>query len=81
MRSGRQVGCDSTPSPPRHAARCHIRSPACLFSQAVSEPAARFGSTPLVMATLNGHTECVHYLLEEGADVEQRNKWATGGCW
>ncbi|CAE7492934.1 CTTNBP2, partial [Symbiodinium necroappetens] len=24
---------------------------------------------------LNGHTECVHYLLEEKADVEQRNKF------
>eukprot|EP00913_Durusdinium_trenchii_P003438 g3183.t1 len=36
---------------------------------------ARFGSQPLVMATLNGHTECVHYLLEERADVEQRNKF------
>jgi len=34
-----------------------------------------FGSQPLVIATLNGHTECVHYLLEEKADVEQRNKF------
>eukprot|EP00933_Yihiella_yeosuensis_P060586 TRINITY_DN63337_c0_g1_i1.p1 TRINITY_DN63337_c0_g1~~TRINITY_DN63337_c0_g1_i1.p1 ORF type:complete len:523 (+),score=117.93 TRINITY_DN63337_c0_g1_i1:33-1571(+) len=34
-----------------------------------------FGSQPLLIATLNGHTEVVHYLLEEQADVEQRNKF------
>jgi len=34
-----------------------------------------FGSPPLVIASLHGHTECVHYLLEERAEIEQRNKF------
>lgn len=34
-----------------------------------------FGSTPLTIACLHGHTECVHYLLEEKAELEQRNKF------
>lgn len=38
-------------------------------------PHPEFGSQPLLIATLNAHTECVHFLLEETADVEQRNKF------
>lgn len=34
-----------------------------------------FGSTPLTIACLHGHLECVHYLLEEKAELEQRNKF------
>eukprot|EP00434_Breviolum_minutum_P029768 symbB.v1.2.026318.t1/scaffold2620.1/size74715/2 len=48
---------------------------ACAEGAKLDVPHPEFGSQPLVMATLNGHTECVHYLLEERADVEQRNKF------
>lgn len=34
-----------------------------------------FGSTPLVIACLNGHIECAHCLLESRADLEARNKF------
>lgn len=38
-------------------------------------PHPEFGSPPLVIATLHGHTEVVHFLLEEGAEIEQRNRF------
>uniref|UniRef100_A0A8C1WYU2 Ankyrin repeat domain 28b n=1 Tax=Cyprinus carpio TaxID=7962 RepID=A0A8C1WYU2_CYPCA len=31
--------------------------------------------TPLMLAVLGGHTDCVHLLLSEGASVEARDKW------
>mmetsp|Transcript_46246 Transcript_46246/g.100536 ORF Transcript_46246/g.100536 Transcript_46246/m.100536 type:complete len:510 (+) Transcript_46246:58-1587(+) len=48
---------------------------ACLEGSALDVPHPEFGSPPLVIAALHGHTECVHYLLEERAAIEQRNKF------
>jgi len=48
---------------------------ACAEGAKLDVPHPEFGSQPLVIATLNGHTECVHFLLEEGAEIEQRNKF------
>mmetsp|Transcript_96318 Transcript_96318/g.281405 ORF Transcript_96318/g.281405 Transcript_96318/m.281405 type:complete len:513 (-) Transcript_96318:107-1645(-) len=48
---------------------------ACAEGAKLDVPHPEFGSPPLIIATLNGHTECVHYLLEEGAEMEQRNKF------
>eukprot|EP00929_Paragymnodinium_shiwhaense_P047138 TRINITY_DN23913_c0_g1_i1.p1 TRINITY_DN23913_c0_g1~~TRINITY_DN23913_c0_g1_i1.p1 ORF type:complete len:534 (+),score=115.37 TRINITY_DN23913_c0_g1_i1:58-1659(+) len=50
-----------------HAARCEGAQ------LGVAHP--EFGSPPLVIAALHGHLECVHYLLEEDADIEIRNKF------
>uniref|UniRef100_A0A8C1B9J1 Ankyrin repeat domain 28b n=1 Tax=Cyprinus carpio carpio TaxID=630221 RepID=A0A8C1B9J1_CYPCA len=33
------------------------------------------GQTPLMLAVLGGHTDCVYLLLSEGASVEARDKW------
>uniref|UniRef100_A0A672L4H5 Ankyrin repeat domain 28 n=1 Tax=Sinocyclocheilus grahami TaxID=75366 RepID=A0A672L4H5_SINGR len=33
------------------------------------------GQTPLMLAVLGGHTDCVYILLSEGASVEARDKW------
>lgn len=48
---------------------------ACAEGAKLDVPHPEFGSQPLVIATLHGHTECVHYLLEEKAEMEQRNKF------
>ncbi|CAK0901064.1 unnamed protein product [Prorocentrum cordatum] len=48
---------------------------ACAEGARLDVPHPEFGSQPLLIATLNGHTECVHYLLEERAEIEQRNKF------
>mmetsp|Transcript_89685 Transcript_89685/g.238257 ORF Transcript_89685/g.238257 Transcript_89685/m.238257 type:complete len:513 (-) Transcript_89685:193-1731(-) len=47
----------------------------CAEGAKLDVPHPEFGSQPLLIATLNGHTECVHYLLEEKAEIEQRNKF------
>lgn len=31
--------------------------------------------TPLMLAVLGGHTDCVYLLLSKGASVEARDKW------
>lgn len=31
--------------------------------------------TPLMLAVLNGHTECVYSLLSHGASVENQDRW------
>lgn len=31
--------------------------------------------TPLMLAVLGGHTDCVHSLLNKGASVEAKDKW------
>lgn len=31
--------------------------------------------TPLMLAVLNGHTECVYSLLSQGASVENQDRW------
>uniref|UniRef100_A0A667YM70 Uncharacterized protein n=1 Tax=Myripristis murdjan TaxID=586833 RepID=A0A667YM70_9TELE len=33
------------------------------------------GQTPLMLAVLSGHTECVYSLLSQGASVEARDRW------
>lgn len=33
------------------------------------------GQTPLMMAVLSGHTECVYSLLSQGASVESQDRW------
>jgi len=48
---------------------------ACAEGAKVDVPHPEFGSPPLIIATLNGHSECVHFLLEEQAEIEQRNKF------
>mmetsp|Transcript_52021 Transcript_52021/g.123862 ORF Transcript_52021/g.123862 Transcript_52021/m.123862 type:complete len:513 (-) Transcript_52021:43-1581(-) len=48
---------------------------ACAEGAALDVLHPEFGSPPLVIATLHGHTECVHYLLEEKAELDQRNKF------
>lgn len=48
---------------------------ACAEGAKLDVPHPEFGSQPLVIATIHGHTEVVHFLLEESADVEQRNKF------
>ena len=34
----------------------------------------QIGSTPLIIASLNGHTDVVHALIDGGADVNQSSK-------
>jgi [acyl-carrier-protein] S-malonyltransferase len=48
---------------------------ACLEKPDLDILHPEFGSTPLTIACLHGHMECVHYLLEEKAELEQRNKF------
>eukprot|EP00444_Apocalathium_aciculiferum_P023861 CAMPEP_0183439216 /NCGR_PEP_ID=MMETSP0370-20130417/77876_1 /TAXON_ID=268820 /ORGANISM="Peridinium aciculiferum, Strain PAER-2" /LENGTH=505 /DNA_ID=CAMNT_0025627625 /DNA_START=81 /DNA_END=1595 /DNA_ORIENTATION=+ len=48
---------------------------ACADGAKLDTAHPEFGSQALLMATLHGHTECVHFLLEERADIEQRNKF------
>lgn len=48
---------------------------ACCEKPALDVLHPEFGSTPLIIATLHGHMECVHYLIEEKAELEQRNKF------
>lgn len=34
-----------------------------------------FPRTPLMLAVLSGHTDCVYSLLNKGANVEAKDKW------
>uniref|UniRef100_A0A8C9X1D2 Ankyrin repeat domain 28 n=1 Tax=Sander lucioperca TaxID=283035 RepID=A0A8C9X1D2_SANLU len=34
------------------------------------------GQTPLMLSVLSGHTDCVYSLLNKGANVEAKDKWA-----
>ncbi|XP_010772692.1 serine/threonine-protein phosphatase 6 regulatory ankyrin repeat subunit C-like [Notothenia coriiceps] len=36
--------------------------------------ADKFGQTPLMLAVLGGHTDCVHFLLEKGALPDAKDK-------
>lgn len=48
---------------------------ACREGAALDVLHPEFGSTPLVISVLHNHTECAHFLLEERAELEQRNKF------
>jgi len=48
---------------------------ACAEGAALDVLHPEFGSTPLIIATLHGHTECAHFILEEKGELEQRNKF------
>jgi len=48
---------------------------ACAEGAALDALHPEFGSTPVIIAVLHNHTECVHFLLEEKAELEQSNKF------
>eukprot|EP00928_Gymnodinium_smaydae_P003098 TRINITY_DN1110_c0_g2_i1.p1 TRINITY_DN1110_c0_g2~~TRINITY_DN1110_c0_g2_i1.p1 ORF type:complete len:517 (-),score=101.02 TRINITY_DN1110_c0_g2_i1:15-1565(-) len=48
---------------------------ACQEGARLDVPHPEFGSQPMVIAALHGHVQVVHYLLEEQAELEQRNKF------
>jgi len=48
---------------------------ACAEGAALDILHPEFGSTPLIIASIHCHSECVHFLLEEKAELEQRNKF------
>jgi ankyrin repeat protein len=44
------------------------------------ESDAQDGSTVLIWAAANGHTDCVRLLIDAGADKEARNHVRVGRC-
>jgi ankyrin repeat protein len=51
----------------RNNVRCYVFQNLLMFCCVITTPAQR-GWTPLISAALNGYADCVHLLLNAGAD-------------